>query len=36
MTNFRKEDFIDLTHAIVSVVVVGLFIVWAIKTIFFN
>ena len=36
MTNFRKEDFIDLTNAIVSVVVVGSFIVWTIKTLFIN
>ena len=36
MTNFRKEDFIDLTYTIISAEVVGVFIIWAIKTIFFN
>ena len=35
MTNFRKEDFIDLTYTIISAVV-GAFIIWTIKTIFFN
>lgn len=36
MSKYRKEDFRDLTYLIVSVVIFLSWVVWAIKTLFFN